>query len=127
MGLFDALSNTLSGSSDSIWDAISHPSDLKSILDKSENRPQLIYKHSNRCSVCFVAKGNLEQSSEQLLEHADMHYLNVVKNRSASDSIASRLNVRHKSPQVILVDKGEVIWHASHSGIEGTKILEELS
>lgn len=127
MGLFDAISNTFSESSDNIWDTISHPSDLKSILDKSENRPQLIYKHSNRCSVCFVAKGNLEQVSDKLLKYVDMHYLDVVKNRSASDSIASKLNVRHESPQVILVDKGEVIWHASHGRIEGTKILNELS
>ncbi|TYP92685.1 bacillithiol system protein YtxJ [Fodinibius salinus] len=127
MGLFDAISNTFSGSSDDIWDTISQPSDLESIVDKSGNRPQLIYKHSNRCSVCFVAKGNLEQSSKQLLEHADMHYLNVVKNRSASDSVASKLNVRHESPQVILLDEGEVVWHASHGKIEGSKILEQLS
>jgi len=128
MGFFDSITDTLSGSvDDDIWGTISAASDLNSIVDTSEERPQLIYKHSNRCSICFVAKGNLEQASEQLLEKADMHYLDVVKNRSASDSIASKLNVRHESPQVILLDRGEVIWHVSHGEIEGEKVLEQLS
>ncbi len=128
MGFFDSISDTLSGAvDDDIWNTISAPSDFKSITDRSEERPQLIYKHSNRCSVCFVAKGNLEQASEQILEKADMHYLDVVKNRSASDSIASKLNIRHESPQVILLDQGEVIWHGSHGEIEGEKVLEQLS
>jgi len=128
MGFFDKITDTLSGSVDGdIWSTITAASDFKPIQDKSEERPQLIYKHSNRCSICFVAKGNLEQASEQILEKADMHYLDVVKNRSASDSIASKLNIRHESPQVILLDEEEVVWHASHGEIEGEKILEQLS
>lgn len=128
MGLFDAVKGTFSGSeTDDIWKDVSEPSQIEDILENSEERPQLIYKHSNRCSVCFVSKGNLEQASEDILEYADMHFLNVVNNRDASDHIADELSVRHESPQVIILDNREVIWHASHGDIESGEILKRLS
>jgi bacillithiol system protein YtxJ len=127
MGLFDTVKEAFSGETSDVWQKISQASQVDSIIESSSERPQLIYKHSHRCSVCFVAKGDLEQSSEDILEHADMHFVNVVNNREASDYIASELDVRHESPQVILVDQGEVVWHASHGSIEAEEILDEIA
>lgn len=127
MGLFDTVKDAFSNSaSDDMWDGVTEPSQLDDILKESKNRPQLIYKHSHRCSVCFVAKGNLERASGNIQKHSDMHFLNVVHNRESSDRIATELDVRHESPQVILVDDGEVIWHASHGNIDDDKIMEVL-
>lgn len=127
MGLFDAITDKFSSTDESdIWDTITDTSEVESIIELSGERPQLIYKHSNRCSVCFVAKGNLEKASKEILEHADMHYLDVVKHRSSSDYVASELDVRHESPQGILLDSGEVIWHGSHGQIESSEILNVL-
>lgn len=130
MGLFDAVKNSFSGSNsdtDDIWNVITKSSQFDEILEESESRSQLVYKHSHRCSVCFVAKGNLEKTSEEILEHADMHFLNVVNNREASNYISSELDVRHESPQAILINDREVIWHGSHGSIDGDEILEEIS
>lgn len=125
MGLFDSLTNKSSETEESDnWETITDISEIDPLIERSKDRPQLIYKHSNRCSVCFVAKGNLEKGSETILQHADMHYLDVVKNRDVSNSIASDLDVRHESPQAIVVEDGEVIWHASHGGIDSEKIIE---
>ena len=127
MGLFDTIMNSSSESEvDDIWKTITDVSQINNIIAESEEQPQLIYKHSHRCSVCFVSKGNLENASEDILVHASMHFLNVVKNREASDAIASELGVRHESPQVILVDKGRVAWHASHGDIDADAILDRL-
>lgn len=127
MGLFDAISNSFSGTdSDGVWETISDTSRYQAIVQKSEERPQLIYKHSNRCSVCFVAKGSLEKAADDIREHADMHYLDVVKNRKVSNAVASELNVRHESPQVIVINGGEVVWHASHGQIKSENIIEVL-
>ena len=127
MGLFDTVKEAFSGETSDVWQKISQASQVDSIIESSSERPQLIYKHSHRCSVCFVAKGDLEQSSEDILEHADMHFVNVVNNREASDYIASELDVRHESPQVILVYQGDVVWHASHGSIEAEEILDEIA
>lgn len=127
MGLFDTVKDAFSGSTtDDMWNTIMDPSQLDDILEESESRPQLIYKHSHRCSVCFVANGNLESASEDILKHANMHFLNVVRNRDLSDRIASMLDVRHESPQVLLIEDGEAVWHASHGGIDADQILDMI-
>jgi len=128
MGLFDFLTSSSQESETSdIWETISDPTQLETIIEASKDQPQLIYKHSHRCSVCFVSKGNLENAADDILESADMHFINVVNSRQASDYIASELGVRHESPQVILLDNGEVIWHASHGGIKGDAVLDKLT
>jgi bacillithiol system protein YtxJ len=63
-------------------------------------------------------------ASDNIKEYADMHFVNVVRSREASDKIASELDVRHESPQAILVDQGEVVWHGSHGSIDADAILE---
>lgn len=103
---------------------ISDPSQIDPIIEASKEKPQLIYKHSHRCSVCFVSKGDLEVAADDIKEHADMHFVNVVRSRDASNKIASKLDVRHESPQAILIDNGEVAWHGSHGSIDTDAILE---
>lgn len=125
MGFFDAIGKGET-TDEEIWSTISERSDFQTILQDSVKQPQLIYKHSNRCSICFVAKGNLEKASPDLLQYVDMHYLDVVKKREVSTYIAKSLNVRHESPQVILLNNGEVIWDASHGQIVAKEILDEL-
>lgn len=126
MGLFDTAA--FSGSElDKIWEPVSDTAQIGMIIQRSQERNQLIYKHSHRCSVSFIAKRKLENSAEDILAQADMYFLNVVKNREASNLIASKLDVRHESPQVILLSGGEVIWHASHGSIDTTKILEKVA
>lgn len=127
MGLFDTVKDAFSGSTASdIWNTIAEPEQVDDIIEESYQRPQLIYKHSHRCSVCFMAKGSLEKAAEDIQNYADMHFLNVVNNRESSDRIAADLGIRHESPQVILVDEGKVIQHASHGSIGGDNILEVL-
>lgn len=96
-------------------------------MQQSKQSPQLIYKHSHRCGTCMITKGNLEQAAEEQLNGIEMHFLNVIKSRSVSDHIAARLDVRHESPQAILVDNGEVVWYASHARIDATEIGEMVA
>lgn len=127
MGLFDSVKNAFSETDSSdIWEVISDPSQVAPIIEASNEKPQLIYKHSHRCSVCFVAKGTLEQAAERIQAKADMHFVNVVNSREASNVITSELDVRHESPQVILIDDGEVVWHASHGSINAETLLDHL-
>lgn len=129
MGLFSRAKEAFSGSEgeNDIWQQIEDPSTIETILEESNNKPQLIYKHSHRCSVCFVAQGNLESAAEEILQEAEMHFVNVVKSRNISDAIAEQLDLRHESPQAILLKNGEVVWHASHGKIDADAILEKVA
>ncbi len=127
MGLFDSVKNALSGTESSdIWEMITDSSQIPPILEASKKKPQLIYKHSHRCSVCFVAKGTLEQAKEDIQQKADMNFVNVVNSREASNTIASELDIRHESPQAILVNNGEAVWYASHGSINAEALLDHL-
>lgn len=41
----------------------------------------------------------------------------VIESRPLSLWLADRLNVKHASPQIMLVKNGVVVWHASHGSI----------
>lgn len=109
-----------------IWNDISTPEDIVSILQDSGDQSQLIYKHSHRCSICFLAKRELEDISEQVSELADLYMINVIHQRDLSNVIASKLSIRHESPQVIIIKDKKIIWKGSHWEIKGQDIWMEL-
>jgi len=98
-----------------------------SILQKSDEKPQLIYKHSHRCSVSFMAKQQLEKFTKEISDKANLFMIDVIHQRDLSNAIASQLNVRHESPQVIILKDQEVIWKGSHWQIKGKDILYTLN
>jgi len=108
------------------WNILADNSAVEDAIRKSEEKPQLIYKHSGRCSVCVFAKSNLEHGAEEISEVADMNFVDVIASRGVSNYIAEKLNVRHESPQAILLDQGKVIWHDSHGSVKSAKILDQV-
>lgn len=129
MGFFEGVKNIFSKSGTELveeWNTLTGESAVEEAISRSENKPQLIYKHSGRCSVSLFSKSNLEQHAAEISKVADMNFVDVIGSREVSDYIARTLNVRHESPQAILLDQGEVIWHASHGSVKSAKILEEL-
>ena len=108
------------------WNILADNSAVEDAIRKSEEKPQLIYKHSGRCSVCVFAKSNLEHGAEEISEVADMNFVDVIASRGVSNYIAEKLNVRHESPQAILLDQGKIIWHDSHGSVKSAKILDQV-
>lgn len=108
-----------------MWNTISDDN-FNDILEKSNNRIQLIYKHSNRCGVCFFTKGEIESIAGEIAERADTYFLEVNRQRGLSNKIASELGVRHESPQLICLEDGKVAWHFSHNSIQGERILKKF-
>jgi len=123
MALFSSSDDSTSETVE-IWNRFSGKDDLKRIIDQSNDCPQLIYKHSHRCSVCIMAKEEIEGVSDKIGRRVDLHFLNVVNQREISDHIASELDVRHESPQVIILRDGEVAWTGSHWEIKGKDLVE---
>ena len=50
----------------------------------------------------------------------------IQKARPVSDGVARVFEVRHESPQALLVSEGEVVWHASHGSITEESLAEAL-
>lgn len=98
---------------------------LEGILEASNVRPQLVFKHSTRCSISTMAKDRLERNWN--LDHVDPWYLDLLNYRGVSNMIESRFGVRHESPQVLVFDQGKLVFHASHNSISAANIHQALS
>lgn len=99
---------------------ISDPSEFTVVEEQSAAMPVLLFKHSNSCSI----------SSDLFREVSALDsrvYLVVVqRSRALSDEISSRLQLRHESPQAIVLKNSGVVYHASHYDIDIPKIRELL-
>ena len=97
------------------WIPLQEEVQLEDIIAGSTNKTQVIFKHSTRCGVSSMAKNRLDKNESP--EGMDFYYLDVIKNRNISNKIADNFQVRHQSPQVLIIHDGKCIYNESHSGI----------
>ena len=102
------------------WISLTDESEIEQIKKNSIEKPQVIFKHSTRCSISSMAKSRLERSS--IPKNVDFYYLDLIKYRSVSNFIADEFKVEHASPQVLLIKDGVCVYDESHSGIVMTDI-----
>lgn len=107
------------------WIDFKSNSQINEIIEKSKTRPQVIFKHSTRCSISAMAKGRLERSPAP--DNADFHFLDLIAYRSLSNQVSSEFKVSHESPQILVIKNGECIYNESHSSITMDEIEEKVS
>lgn len=90
------------------------------IKELSLQKPQVIFKHSTRCSTSALAKNRLERSI--VPQGIDFYYLDLLAFRQLSNVVAEQFDVYHESPQVLIIKKGVCIYDESHSGI----VMDEI-
>ena len=103
--------------------------DLDAALARSVVRPVLIFKHSITCGTSEVAREEVEELIESIDREAwpvDLYVVRVQPARAVSNEIETRLRVRHESPQVLLVNNGQVVWRASHYRVTATAMAAAL-
>ncbi|TNE74602.1 bacillithiol system redox-active protein YtxJ [bacterium] len=101
--------------------------DLQNALEASNTHICLIYKHSTMCPVSYRAYLELQAvMNESLPDSLKIFMIDVISNRAVSMAIADKLQVRHESPQVLFINKGEAILNYSHSAIRKEKILIDI-
>jgi bacillithiol system protein YtxJ len=107
------------------WIDLNSIQQLADIKELSKTRPQVIFKHSTRCSISTMAKSRLERSEQPL--SGDFYYLDLLKHRSISDKVAEDFAVAHESPQILLIKNTECVYEESHSGIQMDEITEQIA
>ncbi|MDI3319025.1 bacillithiol system redox-active protein YtxJ [Pinibacter soli] len=106
------------------WNILNSEQQLDEIKKNSGTKPQVIFKHSTRCSVSSMAKSRLDREKEN--EKADFHYLDLIAHRNISNKIAEDFSIRHESPQILLIKNGECVYDESHMGINIDEIEEKF-
>lgn len=104
------------------WNNLTSIEQLSEIDEKSSSKPQIIFKHSTRCSVSSFAKKILEREYNADIEaKADVYYLDLISFRDVSGAIASRYNIVHESPQLLVINNGKCTFDTSHSSVSFEK------
>lgn len=120
--IFKKKSANIESSNSVQWIDLTTVEQLTESLSKSKDKPQLLFKHSTRCSISSMAKARFEREWSLTPEQCDVYYLDLIIYRSISNQIEEDLNVVHQSPQAILVINGKVAYHSSHNMIEADEI-----
>jgi bacillithiol system protein YtxJ len=102
------------------WIELQTETQLEDIRKKSTDRPQVIFKHSTRCSTSALIKNRLERSKQP--ESIDFYYLDLISHRPVSNKIADTFGVHHESPQILLIRDGKCVYDESHIGISMDEI-----
>lgn len=107
------------------WIKLTTIQQVEDIRQKSLQKPQVIFKHSTRCSISGMALGRLERSI--IPDNIDFYYLDLIAHKDISNKVADEFEVYHQSPQIILISKGVAIYNESHMAITMDEVSEMAS
>ena len=106
------------------WKEIVDEAGLEKIKIASSELPQVIFKHSTRCSISTMAKNRLERA--EVPTNVAFNYLDLIEHRNVSNKIADDYNVEHASPQVLIIKNGDCVYDESHNAINMEEIAEQV-
>jgi bacillithiol system protein YtxJ len=92
----------------------------------SQTKPVVLFKHSTRCSISRMALKQFDAEFNYPEEKIDWYLLDLLIHRDLSNEIASRYNVMHQSPQIIVIRNGKAVFNASHDSIS-TEDLKQFT
>jgi len=95
-----------------------HPTSINQIVNQSKKEPVLILKHSLTCPISAGAYMKMTQGLEKGLIPYLTYIVIVQEDRELSKEIAETFNIKHESPQLILIKDGEVLYDTSHGNIQ---------
>jgi len=104
------------------WIHLTDEEQLKQIISKSQIRPQVVFKHSSRCSISSVALQRLQRVDQP--SDIDFYFLDLIAFRTLSNKISDVFKVSHESPQVLVIKDGQCIYDESHLGISLDEIID---
>ena len=109
------------------WKHLEQVALLDAITEQSFRKPQVLFKHSTRCSISTMAMNRLLRLADAFYEQADFYYLDLIAHRDVSAANAERYHVHHESPQVIILKQGDATYDASHMEISVAELTSEIS
>lgn len=93
---------------------------LEILLTDSREKPVIVFKHSNACSISARAYREMEKFEGQV------NLLEVQSAREISRELANLTGIRHETPQVIVLRDGKAVWNASHFDVTARDVAKAL-
>lgn len=106
---------------------IATTAELDAAVATSDTHPVVLFKHSVTCGTSAMAAEEMTDLDAREGVNADIRLIVVQKSRDVSWDVERRFKVRHESPQVLILHKGEVVWHASHFRVTADAVAAALA
>ena len=90
----------------------------------SQTKPVVLFKHSTRCSISRMALKQFDAEFNYPEEKIDWYLLDLLNHRDLSNEIASRFNIVHQSPQIVVIRNGKAVFNASHDSISAEDLKQ---
>lgn len=109
------------------WIALTKPEQIEELKKESSENPVIVFKHSTACSISATAKNRVERQWEEAgLKDVRPYYLDLLSYRSISNRLADQFDVTHQSPQLLVIQDGTCVYHASHLSINLSEVKRKL-
>ncbi len=102
-----------------LWIPLEDMGQLEALGKKDGPLYRVVFKHSTRCGLSAMMLRRFESTWAGLETDTAFYLLDLVRYRELSDALADRFDLRHQSPQVLLIRQGELVASASHGDIAG--------
>jgi len=99
---------------------------LQNCLEHSHSQAVCLFKHSSICPTSIYAKQQVDQFLEQN-ESVPVYLIVVQEDRPLSNEIAGTLDVKHESPQFLVVKYGQAQSVLNHGDITVENIISRLN
>jgi bacillithiol system protein YtxJ len=103
------------------WRMLTNVDDLNQVVTESAGKLVLIFKHSTRCSISRMVLKQFENEFD-LQDKITPYFLDLLNHRDVSNEIATKFDVYHQSPQLIVIQDGKSIYDASHDSIDAQSL-----
>ena len=105
------------------WISLTNLSELDKIKEDSFYRIlKFIFKHSTRCSISKMVLSRFESTNNSA--SLSVYLLDLLNYRDLSNQIADDFNVKHESPQLLVIKDGKCHTHSSHTSIHQLNLFE---
>jgi len=76
--------------------------------------------------VSRMALKMFEQGWDESLNDVSAYYLDLLENRPVSAAIGDKLHIEHQSPQMLILQNGQVVHHSNHHDIDVNAVKNYL-
>ena len=91
---------------------------LSEIMEASDKEPVIIFKYSSECGSSDRLLTKLEKSIKEKSLKAPVYKVTVQIHKALSAKIAEMFEVKHQSPQILILNKGKLTYTAHHNSIK---------
>ncbi|ARK30446.1 bacillithiol system redox-active protein YtxJ [Halalkalibacter krulwichiae] len=85
----------------------------------------ILFKHSTTCPISAKAHEEFQAFVEE--NNTSAALVRVIEERPVSNQITEELGIKHESPQIFLLEDGQVRWNTSHWKITKDAIKEAIT